>query len=119
MGDGGARRGETGPAKTVLLMRTWSDGEAELVRQILDSCDIPCLVISTVTHAVLPFNVDGLGEIRILVAPDRLQEARDLIAEHLRDGLELIDGGRATDAEPGPIPKDEDGSASSGGSGGP
>src|SRR6185369_9797293 len=99
--DGGEQRGSTGPARTVLLMRTWSDGEAELVRQILAGSDIPCIVSTSVAHAVFPLNVDGLGEIRILVAPELLQQARDLLAEHLRDGLELIDGGLSKDPKQG------------------
>ncbi len=97
----GEKRGAGEPASAVLLMRTWSDGEAEIVRQILAASDIPCVVGSSVTHAVLPLSVDGLGEIRILVSPDQLEQARDLLAEHLRDGLELIDGGLPDEQDPG------------------
>ena len=82
------------PGAGVLLMRTWSDGEAELVRHLLASYGIRCQVVSDVTHAVLPLSVDGLGEVRILVAPDDLEEARDVLAEHRRQGLELMPGGR-------------------------
>ena len=99
MNDGGEQRGSAEPAKPVLLMRSWSDSEAELVRQILASSDIPCVVSTSVAHAVFPLNVNGLGEIRILVAPEQLEPARDLIAEHLRDGLELLEGGRGIEGE--------------------
>ena len=77
-----------------LLVRTWNDGEAAMVRQILASYGIPCQVVSDVPHSVLPFTLDGLGEVRILVPAGRLDEARELLAEHRREGLEIVDGGR-------------------------
>jgi putative signal transducing protein len=83
-----------------LLVRTWSDGEALLVRQLLQSYGIPCQVVSDVPHTVLPLSVDGLGEIRILVPEARAEEARRVLADHLRNGLELVDGGRADVNEP-------------------
>ena len=83
-----------------LLVRTWSDGEAMLVRQLLQSYGIPCQVVSDVPHTVLPLSVDGLGEIRILVPEARAEEARRVLADHLRNGLELVDGGQADVNEP-------------------
>ena len=82
---------------TLLLMKTWSDGEAALVRQLLDSYGIRCQVVSDVTHTVLPICVDGLGEIRILVAHEDLAAAEDILAEHRRQGLELRSGGNRDD----------------------
>lgn len=79
-GDGGA----------ALLMRTWNDGEAEIVRRLLASYGIPSQVVSDVPHAVLPVSVDGLGEIRILVPADRLEEARTILVEHRRSGMDLV-----------------------------
>jgi hypothetical protein len=77
----------------VLLLRTWNDGEAMMIKQLLATYGIPCQVVSDVPHTVLPISVDGLGEVRILVPGERLEEAKRLIAEHLRQGLELLDGG--------------------------
>jgi hypothetical protein len=97
----------TTPGAGQLLVRTWSDGEALLVRQLLSSYGIPCQVVSDVPHAVLPLSVDGLGEIRILVPATRLADAREILADHLRNGLELLAGGLSeTDAsdEPGDAP---------------
>lgn len=88
---------EEGPSRPIrLVVRTWSDGEALLVRQILESYGIPCQVVSDVPHTVLPLSIDGLGEIRIFVPASRLDEARSLLAEHLREGLEVVDGGKAS-----------------------
>ena len=93
------------PQGDKLLVRTWSDVEAATVRQILNSHGIPCQVVSDVPHTVLPFTVDGLGEIRILVPAQQLQEARELLAEHLRQGLEVVDGGKQS---PDDAVEDED-----------
>lgn len=86
-----------------LLVRTWSDVEASMIRQILASYGIPCQVVSDITHTVYPITVDGLGEVRILVPAARLEEARELLAEHRRQGLEIVDGGKVEeDDEPEP-----------------
>jgi hypothetical protein len=76
-------------------MKSWSDGEATIIRQLLATYGIPCQVVSDVSHAVLPLSVDGLGEIRIRVPAARLAEARSLIAEHRREGFRVLEGGRA------------------------
>jgi hypothetical protein len=83
-----------------LLVRTWSDGEAAMLRQILESYGIPCQVVSDFTHTVLPLTVDGLGEIRIFVPAGRLDEARELLAAHRRQGLEIVEGGRGKSVSP-------------------
>lgn len=77
-----------------LLMKTWDDGEAAMVRQLLESYRIPCRLDSDVPHTVLPITVDGLGEIRILVPASRLQDAEAILAEHRREGLRVVEGGR-------------------------
>jgi hypothetical protein len=81
-------------------MRTWSDGEAAMIRQLLESYGIPCQVVSDVSHCVLPFSLDGLGEVRILVPAGRLREARMILAEHRRQGLTVIRGGLGRSGEP-------------------
>ena len=88
-------------ASGVLLMRTWHDWEAEIVRGLLASCGIPCQVVSDIPHSVSPLTVDGLGEIRIFVPPSAYDEAMELLAEHRRSGIEGArepgDGGPSTD----------------------
>jgi hypothetical protein len=76
----------------VLLMRVWNDVEAEMVRQILATHDIPCQVVSDVPHTVLPLTVDGLGEVRIFVSEVHLDKARTLIADHRRRAISIVDG---------------------------
>jgi hypothetical protein len=70
-----------------LLMKTWDDGEAEILRQLLSAYHIPCQVVSDVPHSVFPLSVDGLGEIRILVPASRRREAEEVVAEHRRGGI--------------------------------
>jgi hypothetical protein len=88
-----------GGAREALLLRTWSDGEASVVQQLLEQYGIPCRVVSDITHAVYPFSVDGLGEVRVLVRSDRLDEAVAILAEHRRHALEIApsEGGEPTE----------------------
>ena len=82
------------PGEPVELLRLYSDGEADLVRRLLDSYSIPCQVVTQITHALWPLTVDGLGELRILVPADRLEEAEEILAEHRRQGMEMLQGGK-------------------------
>jgi hypothetical protein len=79
------------PAPVALLLRLWDDGEAEIIRQILLEHDIPSRVESDVSHALFPLNVDGLGEIRIFVPEDRLDEAEQILADYRRRALEIVE----------------------------
>ena len=93
------------PEGSALLMRSWSDGEAEIVRQLLEASGIPCRVVSDITHAIYPLAMDGLGEIRIFVPEASLAEASAILADHLRDGFEAVDeqgNGAAPREEAGP-----------------
>lgn len=89
--DGGPARDERGAegSREALLLRTWSDGEASLVEQLLRQYGIPCRVVSHITHTVYPFSVDGLGEVRIFVREDRRDEAVAILAEHRRQAMSI------------------------------
>lgn len=71
----------------VLLMRTWQDAEAEIVRGLLAADGIPCQVVSDIPHSVTPLTVDGLGEIRIFVPPSARERAEAILAERREEGL--------------------------------
>jgi hypothetical protein len=75
---------------TAVLLQLWDDGEAEVVHRLLETYGIPCQVVSSLSHRLFPLSVDGLGEIRILVPKDRLHEAEAIVAEHRRQGLEVL-----------------------------
>ncbi len=90
-GQDGTRDGaRTADGDRALLMKTWSDGEADVVRQLLGSYGIPCQVVSDITHAVYRFSMDGLGEVRIFVPASRLEEATAILEEHRRHPLEGV-----------------------------
>lgn len=84
-------------ARTVEVARTWDRGEAWLVRQLMESYGIPCRFVSHVPHHLFPIAVDELAAIGIVVPDDRAHDARRLLAEHLRQGLRVLRGGRPDD----------------------
>ena len=87
-----ARDPEAPPgAPAVLLLKIWDDGEASMIRQILLEYGIPSRADTDVSHALFPLSVDGLGEIRIFVPEDRLEEAEAILADHRRQGFEVVD----------------------------
>ena len=65
-------------------MKTWSHGEAEMVRQLLGGYGVQC--------QVAPRTVFPIGEVRVLVPERDLHAARVLLAEHRRQGFEVIRG---------------------------
>jgi hypothetical protein len=60
-----------------------TEEEAEVIRGYLESQGVPCQIESAHSHE-FPVNVSALGNVRIEVPTDRLDEARRLLAE--RDG---------------------------------
>lgn len=66
--------------QTVVVFRTWDDVEANLVAGLLHGAGIHCTIVSDVPHAVYPLTVDGLGEVRVVVARGDEEAARACIA---------------------------------------
>jgi hypothetical protein len=60
------------------------DEEAEIVAGLLKSEDIPC-EIEGPSASPWPENLGALGMSRVMVPPDRAEEARALIAEREKD----------------------------------
>ncbi len=59
--------------------------EAQLIKGLLESYKIPCLLQSHAASSVHTFAVDGLGEVRILVPEKAADEARRLIGTEEND----------------------------------
>jgi hypothetical protein len=55
---------------------------ARMLAQILESEGIEVLLKSNQAFGALPFTVDGMGEVRILVRKRDLQRARELVAAY-------------------------------------
>jgi hypothetical protein len=56
------------------------DEEAEIIAGLLQSEGIP-VEVEGVTHSPFPENLGALGDARVMVPPDRAEEARALIVE--------------------------------------
>jgi len=66
----------------VVIFRTHSDIEAQLVRGLLETLGVMSILSSDVPHSIFPLSVDGLGEVRIAVHPNDADEAQRIIASH-------------------------------------
>ena len=55
--------------------------EAEVIKGLLASQNIPCLMKGLVVQSVHAFSADGLGKIRIMVAQRDYEAAKQLIEE--------------------------------------
>lgn len=67
-----------------VIHRCYNDIEAEMIRGLLEEEEIECQVVSNIPHSVMPFTMDGLGEIRIAVTADDAPRARLIVEEFLR-----------------------------------
>lgn len=63
-----------------------TDEEATLIAGYLDSCGVPAEIESLLFHQE-PVNFGRMGEVRIRVPADRLDEAQRLLAERDEEGL--------------------------------
>jgi len=66
----------------VVVFRTHSDIEAQIVRGLLESHGVMSVMSSDVPHSIFPLSVDGLGEVRIAVHPQEADEAQRIIDAH-------------------------------------
>jgi len=65
----------------VELCKVWGPAEAEVIKTMLESYGIPCLMRGQVVQSILPYSVDGMGEIKILVPKKDLAKAKSLIEQ--------------------------------------
>ena len=66
----------------VVVFRTHSDIEAQIVRGLLESHGVMSVLSSDVPHSIFPLSVDGLNEVRIAVHASEAQEAQRIIEGH-------------------------------------
>jgi ribonuclease III len=72
----------TGIGDPVVVFRTHSDVEANIVRGLLDAHGIEAVLSSDVPHSIFPLTVNGLGEVRVSVGADLAEAAIRLIADY-------------------------------------
>jgi len=68
---------ETGDLREV--SRVFSPAEAEVVKNLLESQGVACIVRGNVYRHLWPVAVDGLAEFKVLVAEKDLELARELL----------------------------------------
>jgi ribonuclease-3 len=66
----------------VVIFRTHSDIEAQIVRGLLEAHGIMSVLASDLPHSVFPLSVDPLGEVRLSVRADDAEEAQRVIDSH-------------------------------------
>lgn len=65
--------------KTIEVYKAKGELEAQVIKGMLESYGIPCLLQSHAASSVHTFAVDGLGEVRISVSEKVSEQARRLI----------------------------------------
>jgi len=63
----------------VEVYRARGEAEAQVIKGLLESYDIPCLLQSNAAPSVHMFTVDGMGEVRVMVRKSMAAEVRELI----------------------------------------
>jgi hypothetical protein len=65
----------------VEVYRASSDMEAEVIKSLLDSFNIPCILKSNAVASVHMFAVDGMGEVRVMVMDTLAEKAGELLRD--------------------------------------
>jgi hypothetical protein len=65
--------------KLVEVYKAANEMEAQVIRSLLESYDIPCILKSNAAPSVMVFTTDGMSEVKIMVAAFVADEARGLI----------------------------------------
>jgi len=65
--------------KMVEVYHARNEMEAQVIKGLLESYDIPCFMKSNAAPSVHTFTMDGMGEVRIMVLESLAARARELI----------------------------------------
>ena len=68
--------------KLVEVYRAAGEIEAQVIKGLLESYGIPCLLKSNAAPSVHVLTVDGMGEIKVMVWKSMAAEARELLEEN-------------------------------------
>ena len=63
----------------VEVYRATSEAEAQIIKGLLESYGISCLLKSNAAPSVHMFAVDGMGEVKVMVREEVAGKARELI----------------------------------------
>ncbi len=65
--------------KLVEVYKAAGEAEAQIIKGLLESNDIPCLLKSLAAPSVHVFTVNGMGEVQVMVWESAADKARKLI----------------------------------------
>ena len=61
------------------VYRAAGEAEAQIIKSLLESHGIPCLLKSNAAPSVHVFAVDGMGEVKVVVWESMMEKAKRLI----------------------------------------
>lgn len=85
----------------VVVFQSGTDYEGDLVRDRLDDAGVPAVVLTQRDHA-FNLNVGDLAEVNVLVPPDHVDAARDLLESEPLSDEELNDAAMRADPDAPP-----------------
>ena len=65
----------------VEVYKATGEVEAQIIKSLLESFGVPCLLKSDAARSVHAFTVDGMGEVRVMVWQSMAEKAKRLIEE--------------------------------------
>ena len=65
--------------KLVEVYKAGNEMEAQVIKGLLESYGIPCLLKSNAAPSVHMFTINGMGEVRVMVWDSDAEKARELI----------------------------------------
>ena len=65
--------------KLVEVYKAASEMEAQVIKSLLESYEIPCLLKSNAAPSVHMFTLDGMGEVKVMVWDSMADRAKELI----------------------------------------
>ena len=63
----------------VEVYRATNEMEALIIKGLLETNGIRCILTSHAAHSVHPFTTDGMGEVRVMVLESAAEKARTII----------------------------------------
>jgi len=69
--------------KLVDVYRASGELEAHVIKGLLESNGIPCMLRSDAAFSVHAFTVDGMGEVKVVVLESMAEEARRIVADNI------------------------------------
>ena len=67
--------------RLVEVYRARGEAEANIIKGLLESYGIPCLLRSLAAPSVHAFAINGMGEVRVMVNESTADKARELVRE--------------------------------------